>query len=101
MSERIYHLANDAIATVAIEGWVERVDQPLMGLAATLMFTPGLLIVRDVVGDDCATIILRTRKDLIVADPGLAARALRLTYCDDVESALAQLERDRWRPHLV
>src|ERR1022692_1780727 len=101
MSERVYHLANDAIASVAVEGRIERVDQPVMCLAAALMFTPGLLIVRDVVGDDCATIGLRTCKDLIVADPGVAARVLRLTDGDDVESALAQLERDRRRPHLV
>jgi hypothetical protein len=45
--------------------------------------------------DDCATIVLRTRKDMIVADPGVAACVFRLADGGDVESALAQLERDR------
>jgi hypothetical protein len=101
MSERVYQLANDAIASVAIEGRVKRVDQSVMCLAAAFMGTSGLLVVRDVVGQDCATIVLRTRKDLIVADPGVAARVLGLADGDNVESALSQLERDRRRSHLV
>lgn len=89
MVERVDHLADDAIASVAVEGWVERVDQPMVCLALAPMFTPGLLVVCDVVGDDCATVVLRACKDLIVADPGVAACVLRLTDGDDVESTLA------------
>jgi hypothetical protein len=62
MSERVYHLANDAIASVAVEGRVERVDQPVMCLSAALMGTSSLLVVRDVVGDDRETVVLSTLK---------------------------------------
>ena len=89
MVERVYHLANHTIASVAVEGRVERVGQPMVCLASALMFSPGLLVVCDVVGDDCATVVLRACKDLIVADPGVAARVLGLTDGDDVESMLA------------
>jgi len=101
MGERVDHLADDAPASVTVEGWVERVEQPMMGLAAVLPAASGLLVVRDVVGDDRTAVVLRARKDLIVADPGVVPCVRWLADRDHVESALAQLERDRRRPHLV
>ena len=84
-------------AVVAAEVPVTRVDDrdPVL---AHQRGTSGLLVVSDVVRHDRTAILLRTRKDMIVADPGVAARVRRLADRDHVEVAL---ERDRRRPHLV
>lgn len=95
------HLADDALAFVSIEGWIERVNETVVGLAATFPLASGVLIVCDVVGDDRVAVVLCARKDLVVADPRVAARVRRLVDRDRLQATLAQLECDRRCPHLV
>jgi hypothetical protein len=61
VGERVDDLADDALATMTVEGRVERVDEPMMGLASALPVVSHLLEVRDVVGDDRTTTVLRSK----------------------------------------
>ena len=72
-----------------------------MDLTLTLVIASGLLEVGDVVGDDRTAVPLRSREDLIVGNPSIAAGLRQFGDCDNIEVALAQLERNRRRPHLV
>lgn len=88
MGKRVHHLPDHTLATMTVEGGIECIYEPVVGLAATFPIASGLLIVRDVVGDDPAAVVLRASEDLIVADTGVTTGMYGLTDRDHVEIAL-------------
>src|SRR5437763_7813386 len=65
LRERLHHLADDGVASMAVEGRVERIDDPVMAVAAALPISPRLLVIGDVVGDDGSAVVLGAGKHLI------------------------------------
>jgi len=62
VGERAHHLTDDTVATVPVEGWVEGVEDAVMGLTVAFPIADGLLVVSDVVGEHRTAVVLDMRE---------------------------------------